>query len=77
MGNYKKITILFIFVVAVILGGIYYLINVPISQTNNKGVDFRIGTKADIDFVAKNLKRRAWSEVIFLLSIILNLIISN
>lgn len=58
MGKSKKIFVLFILIVTVVFGGFYYLINVPISKTNNKGVDFRIGTKADIDFVAKSLKKK-------------------
>lgn len=58
MGKNKKVFVMFLLIVAVILGSIYYIINVPISKTNDKGVDFRIGTKADIDFVAKSLKKK-------------------
>ncbi|GFR36394.1 endolytic transglycosylase MltG [Thermobrachium celere] len=58
MGKNKKLLIITFIVLAAVLSGVYYLIYVPISKTNNKGVDFRIGTKADVDFVARSLKRK-------------------
>lgn len=36
----------------------FYIVYVPILKSNNKYIDFKIGTKADIDFVAKNLRKK-------------------
>lgn len=58
MGKFKGFIIGLVVFVMLLIGGIYYIIATPISKTNNKGVDFRIGTKADIDFVALNLKKK-------------------
>lgn len=58
MGKLKGFILTFVAFAVLVIGGLYYVIATPISKTNEKGVDFRIGTKADVDFVALNLKKK-------------------